>query len=114
MQSNWFHMRDFKLPIEIDLNFRRKSQECHHLLVPMNWIIFNYMSEGLFFGKRTRVPVTAILVIWLPCEVRTPLTYINALNILHKELVSAVTFISINTSSTKVANLQFVIYQWVI
>ena len=41
------------------------------ILDPMEWIIFNYMSEVLFFTplrNRTRVPVTAIVAIWLACE----------------------------------------------
>ena len=50
--------------------------------------IFNYVRRVIFhpLGNRTRVPVTAIRAIWLPCEVRTPLTYVNALNILLKDL----------------------------
>ena len=39
-------MKDFKLLIERDLNFLRNSQD---LLDPMEWIIFNHMSEGLIF-----------------------------------------------------------------
>ena len=81
-------MRDFNSPMVINSNFLRKSLECH-LLDPMVWIIFIYVRRVNFHpppGNRTRVPVTAIRAVWLPCEGRTPLTYVNALNILLKDL----------------------------
>ena len=64
-------MKEFKLPIEIDLNFLRKSQEgvCP-LLDPMEWIIFNYISEDFFLPSRTRVTIAVIRAIWLLCGVR--------------------------------------------
>ena len=51
-------------------NLAFESLENHirwcHLLNLMEWIIFNYMSEGLFFtplGNRTRVPVTSTILL---------------------------------------------------
>ena len=66
-------------------NKRYYSLENHkmgHLLNPMEWIII--CQGGVFhpLGNRTRVPVTAIRAIWITCEVRTSLAYVNALNMI--------------------------------
>ena len=49
----------------------------------MEWIIFNHMSEGLVFTPSGIEPEQQS---GLPLEARTPLTYVNALNILLKDL----------------------------
>ena len=81
-------MKDFKLPIEIDFNFLRISQESVILKIRWNGLFLIIFQKSFFhhLENQTRVQETTIRAIWLPCEVRTPLAYVSAFNILLKDL----------------------------
>ena len=49
-------MREFELPIEIDIHFLRKLQEGVIIISQMELIIFNYMSEVCFLPPRKSNP----------------------------------------------------------